>query len=151
MVLGYTRLDCLEFCRPKWIWVQAGVLELSPAKREPEPNRVSAANLAEATTCASPVSTPPPSQGFEYRRIAQQHWCAFHSKAPISMTESLCRDCVHCKQVISGTGSRFWLCKLSHMDRRYPKYPMQPVVCCQGFARIGSEPAPATQPAASPR
>lgn len=50
------------------------------------------------------------------------------------MTRSLCESCRHCRQVISGRGSRFLLCTLSQQDRRYAKYPSQPVVRCQGHA-----------------
>jgi len=40
---------------------------------------------------------------------------------------------VHRKEVVTGTGSRFLLCKLSQTDRRFPKYPPQPIVDCPGF------------------
>ena len=49
------------------------------------------------------------------------------------MSESLCKTCRHVKEVVSGTGSRFWLCQLSQTDGRYPKYPPQPIVRCQGY------------------
>ena len=47
---------------------------------------------------------------------------------------SLCERCTHLRIVASGKGSRFLLCRLSHIDRRYPKYPPQPVRSCAGFA-----------------
>ena len=47
--------------------------------------------------------------------------------------ESLCESCAHVREVVSGSGSRFLLCRLSHQDRRYRKYPPQPVVQCRGF------------------
>lgn len=50
-----------------------------------------------------------------------------------SMIDSLCRRCVHRKEVVSAKGSRFLLCQKSQVDRRYPKYPPQPVANCQGF------------------
>ena len=53
------------------------------------------------------------------------------------MSESLCQTCTHCKEVISGKGSRFLLCQLSQQDQRYPKYPPQPVGRCTGYK--GSE------------
>ena len=45
---------------------------------------------------------------------------------------TLCESCTRCKLVVSGTGSRFYLCTLSQTDRRFPKYPPQPVVRCVG-------------------
>ena len=47
------------------------------------------------------------------------------------MMESLCKSCRHVKEVISGTGSRFWLCQVAATDPRFPKYPPQPVVQCE--------------------
>jgi len=49
------------------------------------------------------------------------------------MIESLCLTCAHCEEVVSSKGSRFLLCRKSFEDRRYPKYPPQPVVRCAGF------------------
>jgi hypothetical protein len=49
------------------------------------------------------------------------------------MPESLCKTCEHMREVISGTGSRFLLCRLSQTDARFPKYPPQPIVKCEGF------------------
>ncbi len=51
------------------------------------------------------------------------------------MIESLCHTCAHCQEVVSGRGSRFLLCLLSQQDRRFPKYPSQPVVRCQGYMK----------------
>ncbi len=47
--------------------------------------------------------------------------------------ESLCRTCSNVREVVSGTGSTFLLCKLSQSDKRFPKYPPQPVVRCGGY------------------
>jgi hypothetical protein len=30
-------------------------------------------------------------------------------------------------------GSRFWLCELSKVDARFPRYPPLPVAACIGF------------------
>jgi hypothetical protein len=46
---------------------------------------------------------------------------------------SLCEACSHVREVVSGKGSRFLLCRLSHSDARYPRYPAQPVLHCGGF------------------
>jgi hypothetical protein len=51
------------------------------------------------------------------------------------MTESLCESCRFMRAVVSGRGSRFLLCELSRQDRRFPKYPPQPVTRCSGYAR----------------
>jgi hypothetical protein len=54
----------------------------------------------------------------------------------ISMTtESLCETCRFLRAVVSGRGSRFLLCELSRQDRRFPKYPPQPVTRCSGYDR----------------
>jgi len=50
------------------------------------------------------------------------------------MNESLCQSCAFAKVIVSGKGSRFLLCEKSHSDRRFEKYPRQPVVRCEGFA-----------------
>lgn len=50
-----------------------------------------------------------------------------------AMHESLCNRCTNMKEIISGRGSRFLLCQLSQQDRRYPKYPPQPVIRCTGY------------------
>lgn len=46
---------------------------------------------------------------------------------------TLCESCTRCKLVVSGTGSRFYLCRLAQTDRRFVKYPPQPVVRCSGY------------------
>jgi hypothetical protein len=50
-------------------------------------------------------------------------------------TESLCERCRFLRAVVSGRDSRFLLCELSRQDRRFPKYPPQPVTRCGGDAR----------------
>lgn len=52
---------------------------------------------------------------------------------------SLCETCEHLREIISGTGSRFLLCRLSQTDPRFPKYPPQPVIRCNGFKPRTSE------------
>jgi hypothetical protein len=49
------------------------------------------------------------------------------------MIISLCETCRHCREVLSGKGSRFLMCRLSQVDRRFAKYPPQPVLRCPGF------------------
>jgi hypothetical protein len=55
------------------------------------------------------------------------------ARVGLRMTASLCEICIHTKEVISGKGSRFLLCRKSGTDRRFEKYPPQPVVKCGGF------------------
>ena len=47
--------------------------------------------------------------------------------------ESFCESCRHLREVVSGRGSRFLLCLLSQSDKRFPKYPPQPVLKCGGY------------------
>ena len=49
------------------------------------------------------------------------------------MIPSLCHFCLHMREVVSGKGSRFLMCQKSQIDRRFPKYPSQPVLKCAGF------------------
>jgi ribosome-associated protein len=37
------------------------------------------------------------------------------------------------REVISGTGSKFFFCRLSQTKQQYSKYPPQPVVRCGGY------------------
>lgn len=53
---------------------------------------------------------------------------------------SLCETCRHKKDIVSGRGSRFLLCTLSQTDKRYPKYPPQPVVRCVGHVQPNAAP-----------
>ena len=55
------------------------------------------------------------------------------------MIPSLCEYCGYAKEVVSGKGSRFWLCSRSTTDGRFPKYPPQPVVKCIGFERSSEQ------------
>ncbi|QDV32183.1 hypothetical protein [Tautonia plasticadhaerens] len=49
------------------------------------------------------------------------------------MPPSLCPCCAWKRDVVTGRGSRFLLCRRSSTDRDFPKYPMQPVRSCPGF------------------
>jgi hypothetical protein len=49
------------------------------------------------------------------------------------MIQSLCNTCCHVKEVFSAKGFKCLLCQLSQQDRRYPKYPPQPLVKCVGY------------------
>ncbi|HEX2204754.1 MAG TPA: hypothetical protein VHG91_15710 [Longimicrobium sp.] len=45
----------------------------------------------------------------------------------------LCESCANVKIVETRKGSRFFLCQLSEVDPRFPKYPRLPVVACPGY------------------
>jgi len=53
--------------------------------------------------------------------------------------KSLCESCTHVRDVVSGTGSRFLMCQKWQTDRRYSKYPPQPIVRCEGFEEAESD------------
>jgi len=45
----------------------------------------------------------------------------------------LCLNCRYMRRMESDRGSAFYLCGLSAMDARFPKYPRLPVVRCFGY------------------
>jgi hypothetical protein len=45
----------------------------------------------------------------------------------------LCARCAHALVIRNDRGSRFYLCRLSATDPRFPKYPPLPVRRCTGF------------------
>jgi len=45
----------------------------------------------------------------------------------------LCATCTHARIIESRRGSRFYLCELSKVDPRFPKYPPLPVARCSGY------------------
>jgi hypothetical protein len=49
----------------------------------------------------------------------------------------LCARCLHAQSVTSSRGSVFYLCRLSEVDARFPKYPRLPVLQCPGFDESG--------------
>jgi hypothetical protein len=53
-----------------------------------------------------------------------------------NQTNSLCETCRHLREIVSGKGSRFLLCRLAQDDARFPKYPPQPVVECEGYQEL---------------
>lgn len=52
---------------------------------------------------------------------------------PHSPPPGLCGSCANVKVVETRKGSRFYLCQLSDVDPRFPKYPRIPVLRCHGF------------------
>jgi hypothetical protein len=45
----------------------------------------------------------------------------------------LCGRCANVQVITSSRGSRFYLCRLSAVDDRFPRYPRLPVLECIGF------------------
>jgi hypothetical protein len=50
----------------------------------------------------------------------------------------LCATCAHVRIVTNDRGSRFYLCELSLTDSRYSRYPVIPIVACEGYRPAGS-------------
>ena len=50
-----------------------------------------------------------------------------------STRRGLCKDCHYGRIVASAKGSRFILCERSLIDARYEKYPVMPVLECNGY------------------
>ena len=48
----------------------------------------------------------------------------------------LCATCAHVTIVQSDRASRFYMCRLSLTDGRFPRYPAIPVVWCPGYRRV---------------
>jgi hypothetical protein len=55
------------------------------------------------------------------------------SVEPWADNVGLCARCVHARRITSSRGSVFYLCGLSEVDARFPKYPRLPVLQCAGF------------------
>lgn len=51
----------------------------------------------------------------------------------MSIEPGLCGSCQHARVVETRTGSRFYLCQLSRVDPRFPRYPRLPVLRCPGY------------------
>jgi hypothetical protein len=51
----------------------------------------------------------------------------------------LCARCAHVQVITSARGSTFYLCRLSAVDPRFPKYPRIPVLACTGFREAGTK------------
>ncbi len=61
-----------------------------------------------------------------------------HCEVPVNLacdiSPGLCASCVHREIIRSSRGSAFYRCRLSEMDRRFPKYPRLPVIQCSGWS-----------------
>lgn len=45
----------------------------------------------------------------------------------------LCGSCRHGHRIDTGRGTRYWRCRRSEGDARYPRYPPLPVLACHGW------------------
>jgi len=45
----------------------------------------------------------------------------------------LCARCRHSEIVVSSRGARFYFCRVSLVDPRFPKYPSLPVLACERY------------------
>ena len=48
----------------------------------------------------------------------------------------LCANCRNVRRITSDRGSVFYLCELSKVDARFPKYPRLPVLSCAGYKKL---------------
>jgi hypothetical protein len=53
--------------------------------------------------------------------------------APYAPAAGLCERCANVRVVDTRKGSRFYMCQLSEVDPRFPKYPRTPVLQCIGY------------------
>ena len=58
----------------------------------------------------------------------------------------LCASCKHVRRITSDHGSVFYLCMLSAVDPRFPKYPRLPVFSCSGYEKRSEESEPKLRP-----
>ena len=54
---------------------------------------------------------------------------------PALAPEGLCPSCAHVRRIVSDKSSTFWMCERSRDDARYPRYPAQPRMVCDGYER----------------
>lgn len=71
------------------------------------------------------------------------------SRAPGQDTVGLCARCRHVQVVESLRGSRFYLCRRSATDARFPRYPRLPVLACVGYEEAAADRASDPGPSAT--
>jgi hypothetical protein len=45
----------------------------------------------------------------------------------------LCATCAWARIIATDRGTRFYLCRRSEQDPRFPRYPRLPVIACRGW------------------
>ena len=53
---------------------------------------------------------------------------------------SLCRSCESCREIVSGKGSKFFLCEHGLKNSAWPKYPPQPLFQCSLYQKAQPKP-----------
>ncbi len=53
-----------------------------------------------------------------------------------AVTAGLCERCAYSREVTTGRGGRFLLCRRSLEDSSFPRYPVLPVIQCNGFQEL---------------
>ena len=66
---------------------------------------------------------------------------------PYAPAAGLCETCANVRIVDTRKGSRFYMCQLSDVDPRFPKYPRTPVMQCIGYVPAPAPDAVAADPA----
>ena len=51
----------------------------------------------------------------------------------------LCAGCRYVRVIENRRASRFYLCRMSEVDPRFPRYPPLPVMRCVGYAPAGGD------------
>jgi hypothetical protein len=64
-------------------------------------------------------------------------------ESSLAVEPGLCARCRHAR-VVPGARTTFWLCRLSLVDARFPRYPRLPVLRCAGFTE-GNEATTSTR------
>lgn len=52
---------------------------------------------------------------------------------PYAPPAGLCESCANVRIIATRRGSRFFMCQLSEVDPRFPRYPRIPVLRCLGY------------------
>lgn len=59
--------------------------------------------------------------------------------ARVDPRRGLCPECSFVRQIVSAKGSVFWMCEKARENERFPRYPVQPRLVCEGFERRGPQ------------
>lgn len=65
---------------------------------------------------------------------------------PYAPPPGLCESCANVRFVDTRKGSRFFMCQLSDVDPRFPRYPRTPVLQCIGYTPAPAEDAGVAEP-----
>ncbi len=65
---------------------------------------------------------------------------------PYAPPAGLCESCANVRFVDTRKGSRFFMCQLSEVDPRFPRYPRTPVMQCIGYTPAPAEDVAVAEP-----